>query len=99
MTGLTPEQILQAARNTVQAPRNTAPAVRQALQNEQPKLTGDRCRCGDCGLHFGSTYAFDRHRVGPWEERRCLAAPALSQKGWRQDDRGFWRTPGREAKG
>lgn len=35
MAGPTAEQIIQAARNTAQAPRNNAPAVRQALRNEK----------------------------------------------------------------
>ncbi len=34
MTGPTPEQLLLAAKNTVRAPRNTAPAVRQAIEND-----------------------------------------------------------------
>jgi hypothetical protein len=29
-----------------------------------PKLTGDRCKCGACGLYFNSTFAFDAHRTG-----------------------------------
>lgn len=33
----TPEQLLQAARNTVQRPRNHAPVVHQALQNTRNK--------------------------------------------------------------
>ncbi len=28
------------------------------------KLTGDKYQCGKGGLLFGSTYAFDKHRVG-----------------------------------
>jgi hypothetical protein len=28
--------------------------------------------CRSCGGHFSSTSAFDRHRVGPWDDRRCL---------------------------
>ena len=35
MAGPTAEQLLQAARNTAQAPRNSAPAARQALKNEK----------------------------------------------------------------
>jgi len=62
------------------------------------KLTGDKYQCGKGGLLFGSTYAFDKHRVGSWEDRRCLAIPALSELGWKQDSRGFWRTPRKGAR-
>lgn len=27
--------------------------------------------CRECGGHFSSTSAFDRHREGPWDDRRC----------------------------
>lgn len=59
-------------------------------------LAGNRCECGACGLRFGSLYAFDHHRVGGWEDRRCLPNTALSELGWKQDSRGFWRTPRKE---
>lgn len=30
-----------------------------------------RSHCAKCGLHFSSDKAFDAHRVGPMDERRC----------------------------
>ena len=59
-----------------------------------PKLTGNnKCQCGACKLYFGSVYAFDKHRVGVGAERVCLPHTALSERGWEQDPKGFWRTP------
>jgi len=69
-------------------------------------------QCGACGLDFGSISAFDEHRVGkhaytflegldldpPRDDgRRCLDPGELLERGWRQDQRGRWRTPGRDA--
>jgi hypothetical protein len=68
--------------------------------------------CAACGLDFGSTSAFDAHRVGkhgytfveglrmdpPREDgRRCLSSKELLERGWAQDSRGRWRTPIRES--
>ena len=62
-----------------------------------PKLTGNnKCQCGACKLYFGSVYAFDKHRVGGHGDRGCLPLSSLVQNGWREDDKGFWRTPRRE---
>jgi hypothetical protein len=30
-----------------------------------------RCHCRSCGACFTSLQAFDSHRVGPWQDRRC----------------------------
>lgn len=57
------------------------------------KLYGGRSRCGRCGLGFTSTSAFDGHRAGPFETRRCLSAVELRSRGWRPNTRGFWRVP------
>lgn len=58
-------------------------------------LRGDRCRCTACGEYFRSTYAFDRHRQGPYTDRRCLAVAAMSEAGFKQDSRGYWMSPRR----
>lgn len=44
------------------------------------------CECGACHLRFGSTHAFDRHRLG----LQCCdpAERGLVERG------GVWRTPG-----
>jgi hypothetical protein len=64
--------------------------------------------CSGCGLDFGSTHAFDKHRIGkhaytsteglrmdpPKEDgRRCLSVIEMLDGGWHQDARGRWRTP------
>lgn len=53
------------------------------------------CMCGACGAYFQSVRAFDRHREGPWDKRRCLTTPRMSQRGLELDPRGFWRFPKR----
>lgn len=64
--------------------------------------------CGACGLDFGSTSAFDKHRVGvhaytltqglkmdpPREDgRHCLTTHELEAAGWAQDAHSRWRMP------
>jgi hypothetical protein len=58
-----------------------------------PKLSGDRCRCNSCGLYFRSTSAFDDHRAGKPEVRRCRTADELIRKGYGPNAAGFWRLP------
>ena len=50
----------------------------------------NRCQCPACGLYFGGVSAFDDHRVGVAGDRRCLSQPEMSEKGMRQDQRGYW---------
>ena len=57
-------------------------------------LKGQNCQCRGCGLLFRRTSTFDRHRYGPYIDRRCRTGTELAQKGWKQDARGFWRGPG-----
>jgi hypothetical protein len=54
------------------------------------KLTGDRCRCSVCGEHFNSTGMFDRHRLGKYPDRRCLAAAEMLERGFSKNAAGFW---------
>ncbi len=56
------------------------------------KLRGDHCRCTACGEFFNSTYAFDRHRRGPYTDRRCLTPLAMSGEGFEKNASGFWVT-------
>lgn len=59
-----------------------------------PRLTKgtDRCQCGACEKYFGSTYAFDRHQVGPhgWGTRRCLTTEEMGKKGMALNSGGYW---------
>lgn len=34
-------------------------------------MTTCRFHCAACGAHFTSLRAFDAHRQGPWDDRRC----------------------------
>jgi hypothetical protein len=63
-----------------------------------PKLNpgSNKCLCRECGLYFGSVHAFDRHRVGGCNDRRCLALPTLLESGWAEGTDGFLRTPGKK---
>jgi hypothetical protein len=53
--------------------------------------------CATCWLRFTSDTAFDKHRVlVPREQdldpptRRCLSIQAMTARGFRQNDRGWW---------
>jgi hypothetical protein len=39
-------------------------------------------RCAACGQRFRSTRAFDRHRIGRGDERRCRTRAELLALGW-----------------
>ena len=51
------------------------------------------CTCGGCGARFRRLSTFDRHRVGPWADRRCLTAAAMVETGFTLDGNGLWRSP------
>jgi hypothetical protein len=53
-------------------------------------LRGDHCRCSICGAFFNSTRAFDKHRVGEWARRRCLAPEDMAAKGMSISRSGWW---------
>ena len=69
-------------------------------------LRGDRNQCPACGEYFNSTYAFDKHRVGPFgamivksgarvstpADRRCLGAREMLESGMSRNSAGFWIT-------
>lgn len=61
------------------------------------KLRGDRCQCRACGELFNSTYAFDKHRQGPYTDRRCLSVAAMAERGFTQNAHGFWLTARKNA--
>ena len=64
-------------------------------QESDMKLRGDRCRCMECAELFNSTYAFDRHRRGPYTDRRCLSVAAMSGEGFTKNAAGYWLSPRR----
>jgi hypothetical protein len=55
-----------------------------------PRLTGSRCVCRGCGQCFNSIFAFDLHRVGKPEARRCLSNDEMVEAGMTRNAGGFW---------
>jgi len=48
-----------------------------------------------CGAYFWNPKAFDVHRVGPFDDRRCARDAQLSDAGLVLES-GYWRLPKRE---
>ena len=63
----------------------------------KPRVTlrGDRCQCRACGELFNSTYAFDKHRRGPYIDRLCLTVAAMADEGFTKNAGGYWLSPRR----
>lgn len=59
-----------------------------------PKLKFHRnmCRCPSCGKHFNSVSAFEKHRIGPPENRRCLTRLEMENAGMSVNKRDYWIT-------
>ena len=55
---------------------------------------GGTCRCTECGEYFGSERAFEKHRTGPIENRRCLTAAGMRRVRLVANERGIWRQVG-----
>lgn len=55
-------------------------------------LSGDRNQCPTCALYFNSTAAFDKHRTGPFSDRRCLTVDEMAAKGMAKNSAGYWVT-------
>ena len=55
-------------------------------------LRGQHCRCPTCGIYLNSTAAFDRHRRGPYGNRRCLSPQEMRDIGMAQNSGGWWVT-------
>ena len=55
-----------------------------------PRLTGSRCLCRGCSERFNSPTAFDLHRVGRPEARRCLSNNEMVEAGMTRNAGGFW---------
>ena len=54
----------------------------------------NRCLCAACGHYFGGVTSFDMHRVGPADNRSCLAPCGVRDKQKQPllqlNDRGYW---------
>lgn len=54
-------------------------------RSRQANVTGNACRCTECGLVFNSETGFNRHRVGdylPTNTRRCRTPAELRDRGY-----------------
>jgi hypothetical protein len=73
-------------------------ANEQAIPHVQAgkRLRGDHCRCAACRQSFNSTKAFDKHRVGSYPTRRCLAIIEMQALGMVLNAGGWWITERRE---
>lgn len=63
---------------------------RRCLRPYSPKGGG---HCGGCHETFRSDSAFDKHRVGPFTDRRCLTPAEMETAGWRDTERGWTPYP------
>jgi hypothetical protein len=65
------------------------------------KLTADKNVCPGCSEPFNSTFAFDKHRTGPFGRtapdgtylpaaRRCKTADEMQAAGMGRNAKGFW---------
>jgi len=64
---------------------NTKPRTRVVL----PVGSGVS-QCGGCGLVFKSVSAFDKHRAGDGDHRRCLTEDEMRAAGMLVNERGQW---------
>ena len=55
-------------------------------------LRGDHCACSVCNERFNSTAAFDKHRTGDWQARRCMTPEQMRSKGMAISATGWWVT-------
>jgi hypothetical protein len=56
----------------------------------QPSFVGDVNQCPTCFTVFNSTAAFDKHRVGPFTDRKCLSDDEMLAKGMGPNKYGRW---------
>jgi len=54
-------------------------------------LRGDRNQCPACSELFNSTHAFDKHRTGDMNDRRCMTVEQMEKRGMVRGADGFWR--------
>lgn len=62
------------------------------LKDTKSALGGQRCLCRTCGERFNSLSAFDRHRIGAFDDRRCLTPGEMRARRMMLNTRGFWIT-------
>lgn len=73
---------------TVQ-PVVSAPKLEQRPENALP--VGSRvCQCAACLEYFSSPAAFDKHRSGDMDRRRCLTPDEMRAAGMLHNERGRW---------
>jgi len=69
-------------------------AFQEQTMPKNLRLTGNRVECPTCRECFNSDSAFDRHRVGTYDDpknpRRCLTVPQMVAKGFKVNAQGFW---------
>lgn len=53
-------------------------------------LRGDRNQCASCKQYFNSIGAFEKHRTGKMNARRCLTEQEMLSKGMSINHAGFW---------
>lgn len=60
------------------------------IKDKKLTIGTDKCKCSVCGKYFNSTYAFDKHRTGPygWNTRRCYSTIEMEEIG--MVDKGYW---------
>ena len=54
--------------------------------------TKNACQCVGCGKVFTSTSAFDKHRTGKPDNRRCLTTDEMIEKRMECKTNGRWGT-------
>ena len=59
-------------------------------------LSGDRNQCPTCGEFFNSSFAFDSHRYGKINERKCMTKAEMLEKGFDRNDDFYWVTEKRK---
>lgn len=62
------------------------------MRTIHPALAGNKCKCGACPEKFWSVGAFDAHRRGDGDSRRCLTVDEMRALGMTQRRDGFWQT-------
>lgn len=60
--------------------------------DEKLKPGTNYCRCPVCEEPFNSVHAFDRHRVGRANDRKCLKPTEMVKIGMVRSKRGYWVT-------
>lgn len=48
------------------------------------------CKCTLCGEYFNSPAGFDKHRVGGWNDRRCLSEIEMREINMDKNKKGYW---------